>query len=62
MQVAPLVGFAYGGFFSLYPLLTSQFFGMPHFGQNWVRSSSHTLSLTHTCAEMGAFFICRAGW
>ena len=30
-----MLGFAYGALFSLTPTITSEWFGLPHFSQNW---------------------------
>ena len=36
--VGPVLAFAFGGVFSMIPSLVSLLYGMPHFGQNWVRN------------------------
>lgn len=34
-RVSLVLGLAYGGLFGLFPMLTFEWFGMPHFSENW---------------------------
>lgn len=45
--LGPVLALAFGGVFSMVPSLVSLLYGMPHFGQNWVRLMSKWPAPSH---------------
>lgn len=56
LYTGPVLAFGFGGVFSMIPSLVSLLYGMPHFGQNWVRT--HTDACAYFVLMGGVLSLC----